>query len=403
MRSALVRDQMAGLYIHIPFCRKRCNYCDFHFSTDLSRKEAMVTALYQELILRHTFLSGQKVESIYFGGGTPSLLNREELTVLLKTITKYYQLSSNIEITLEANPNDLSRKKLQVLYAAGINRLSIGVQSFSDEDLRFMRRIHTALESRRCIAEAQKMGFYNISIDLIYGATTTTHTVWLENLEQAFASGVVHLSAYALTVEPRTQLHHWIRSKKISPLDEDKQVQQYRILTERIAARGFAQYEVSNFGKKQYFSKHNTNYWKHIPYLGIGPSAHSFDGQTRQWNVRNNYHYIKSLRQGLIPAKNEVLSPADHYNEHIMMGLRTIWGVDLNRIKESWGIKYYDHLLREAKKFLQQKILSWQGEHLLLSKTHWLYADGIAAALFFITKNCDNLDDDKSVGTDRHF
>lgn len=348
----------------------------------------MVVALLRELVLQQVFLSGKKLESIYFGGGTPSLLNNGELAELLNTTDKHYNISENAEITLEVNPDDLSKEKLNDLHNLGINRLSIGIQSFFKKDLQFMGRIHTASEAQRCISDAQDAGFSNISIDLIYGTPTMTDSAWLKNIEKALESEVTHLSAYALTVEPKTELYHRIWSKKNS-LDEEKQARQYKLLTNMMSAEGFVQYEVSNFGKEGYFSRHNTSYWKGFSYLGIGPSAHSFDDYTRQWNVQNNSRYIEALRQDLIPAEKEILSPSDHYNEYIMTGLRTIWGIDLDKIKVEWGRKYHDHLLQEAKFFLEQKALLRQDRFLFLAKTHWLYADGIASDLFFITKKCN--------------
>lgn len=361
----------------------------------------MTAALFRELVLQERFLFGQTLESIYFGGGTPSLLNHGALAELLDLIDKHYNISENAEITLEANPDDLYKEKLQALHTIGINRLSIGIQSFFDEDLQFMKRIHTASEAQRCIAEAQDAGFSNISIDLIYGTPTMTDAAWLKNIEKALDSQATHLSTYALTVEPKTELHYQIQSKKIPSLDEEKQVRQYALVARITAAEGFVQYEVSNFGKEEYFSRHNTNYWKGLPYLGIGPSAHSFDGRSRQWNVRNNFRYIEALKQDLIPAEKEILSPSDHYNEYIMTGLRTIWGVDLEKIKTVWGAKYHDHLLQEAERFLEQKALLRQDRRLLLSKTHWLYADGIASDLFFTTKKA-NYSNNGFISADRH-
>lgn len=375
---------MAGFYIHIPFCKYKCSYCNFHFSTIINQKNEMVSALIQEIVLQKDFLSGEKIETIYFGGGTPSILNCKEISQLLDTITKYYNISKNVEITLEANPDDLSKEKLQILHIIGINRLSIGIQSFFDKDLQFMKRIHTSLQAEQCIIQAQEIGFFNLNIDLIYGTPTMTDRIWIKNIKKAISFNVTHISAYALTIEPKTELNYLIQSKKINSLNEEKQVHQYILLTDIITIAGFIQYEISNFGKTGFFSKHNINYWKKIPYLGIGPSAHSFNGSIRQWNVYNNLQYIKALKQGVIPFKKEILFTKNHYNEYIMTRIRTIWGISLKTVKILYGIKYYHYLLNEADFYLKKNFLFKKKSYLLLSKKYWIYADGIANSLFFI-------------------
>lgn len=375
---------MAGIYIHIPFCKKRCSYCDFHFSTRLTDRESMVTALCQELVLAREDVIRESIETLYFGGGTPSLLNAHELDRILKTIHKNYSISREIEITLETNPDDLSIEKLKDFYALGVRRLSIGVQSFFDEDLHFMNRAHSALEALGSIERAQHAGFLNISMDLIYGSPTTTDRMWLENLDIALKTGVSHISSYALTLEPKTILFNRIRLRKAPPIQEETQARQYELLVERLENAGFIHYEVSNFGRKGYFSRHNMSYWKGLPYLGIGPSAHSFDGlEKRRWNVRNNRLYIDSIGNGLIPSRKEQLSLSDRYNEYLLGGLRTLWGVNVLEIKQNCGQMYYDYLCKEAENFIQRGILEYKKTQLSLSKKYWLYADGITSDLFF--------------------
>lgn len=377
---------MAGIYIHIPFCKKKCHYCDFHFSTRLVARESMVKALSEELklVARENFIK-EYIETIYFGGGTPSLLIPSELDSLLEEVYVNYRISSDVEITLEANPDDLSIEKLKCFYSLGIRRLSIGVQSFFDEDLEFMNRAHTSTEAICSIKRAQDAGFSNISVDLIYGSPTTTNCMWLENLDKAIKIGASHISSYALTVEPKTALHHKIHSQKILPIDEETQAYQYKLSVECLEKSGFIHYEVSNFGRKGFFSRHNTNYWKGRPYLGIGPSAHSFDGfNKRRWNLRNNQLYMSFIKKGIIPSQGEQLSTTDLYNEHILRGLRTLWGVNIDDIEQNCGHIYHDYLCRRAQKFIQKGILERKKTQILLSRKHWLYADGITSDLFFV-------------------
>ena len=390
---------MSGIYIHIPFCKQACYYCDFHFSTSLKKKEELVEALATELRLRKNELKNQTVETIYFGGGTPSLLRIEELRFLMGEVYKNYTVTENPEITLEANPDDLvsvqtqSKTLFEDYKTMGINRLSIGVQSFFEDDLKSMNRAHNAQEARQCLEEATKH-FNNITIDLIYGIPNMSLEKWNQNLQIAFGFGVNHISAYALTVEPKTALDSFIKKGSYPPLDEQLALGHFEHLMMETKRQGFVQYEISNFGKPDYFSKHNTSYWQGKSYVGIGPSAHSFNGKERSWNVANNTKYIQSIQVGNLPLTSEKLTLNDRYNEYIMTGLRTIWGVSLGLIETDFGKDYKNHLLTEAKDFIQKGLLAITlsdldekkkvEEKLIITEKGKFLADGIAAELFMI-------------------
>jgi len=344
---------MAGIYIHIPFCKQACYYCDFHFSASLTRKGELVASLCKELVYRKKEIS-QPIETIYFGGGTPSLLTMEELQLLMDTIYSNFAVVETPEITLEANPDDLmspraqSRGLFDTYIKIGINRLSIGIQSFFEEELQLMNRAHNAEEAKKCLSIASQY-FENISIDLIYGIPGLSDEKWEENLAIACGYKVPHISSYALTVEPRTALFKFIKQGKIPPVEDAVSKRQYLILVDRLKKEGFVNYEFSNFGKEGYFSKNNTAYWQGKPYIGIGPSAHSFDGHTRSWNVSNNIKYIKSIAKGALPIERETLTITDKYNEYMMTGLRTMWGVSFKKVENDFGKKYLDYLLQQIK------------------------------------------------------
>lgn len=381
---------MSGIYIHIPFCKQACYYCDFHFSTSLKKKDELIKALAKELILRKDELQNQTIETIYFGGGTPSLLTIDELRLLVDSIYLNYSVSDNPEITLEANPDDLSKQKLNDLTTSRINRLSIGIQSFFEDDLQSMNRAHSSQEAKQCLEEATKH-FSNITIDLIYGIPNMSIEKWNKNLQTAFSFGVNHISSYALTVEPKTALASFIKKGTYPPIDDDLALQHFDLLMAETEQQGFVHYEISNFGKKGYFSKHNTSYWQGKSYLGIGPSAHSFNGKQRSWNVSNNTIYIKSIQDNTLPSKVETLSKQDRYNEYVMTGLRTIWGISLNKIGTDFGIDYKEHLIASAKKFINQELLiiedckTEQGISILKpTKKGKFLIDGIASDLFMI-------------------
>ncbi|MFO7672260.1 MAG: radical SAM family heme chaperone HemW [Lutibacter sp.] len=380
---------MAGIYIHIPFCKQACYYCDFHFSTSLKRKEDMLMAIKRELELRKDELNKEQIETIYFGGGTPSLLKIDELRMLLNTIYENYEVVEDAEITLEANPDDLSAKKIKDLAKLPINRLSIGIQSFFDDDLKFMNRAHSAEESKKCLTEATKY-FDNITIDLIYGVPNMSNEKWLSNLKTAFDFNIPHISSYALTVEEKTVLHKLIEKGKVPPVDENLALEHYNILVAETEKRGFVNYEISNFGHPNYFSKHNTSYWFGEKYLGIGPSAHSFTGFERSWNVSNNTKYIKALLVDELPSKKEQLSEINRFNEYIMTGLRTIWGVSFQKIEKEFGAMYLQELKKSAERHIKSGLLevelrSFSGKVLVTTKKGKFLADGIASDLFKIS------------------
>jgi oxygen-independent coproporphyrinogen-3 oxidase len=324
---------MAGIYIHIPFCKQKCSYCDFHFSTTFhSYREEMISSICKEIKLRSNEIN-ESIETIYFGGGTPSLLDQEELTLLLTSIQSSYTVIDSPEITLEANPDDLTFEKLTNFKSVGINRLSIGLQSFRAEDLKWMNRAHTAEESLNCIPMAQKAGFNNISIDLIYGLPNLPLVEWEKMIDIAIQLNVQHISAYCLTVEGKTALKKWVDTKQISVSNEDEQSDQFDLLVQKLNEVGINQYEISNFSKINFESKHNSSYWKGIHYIGVGPSAHSFNGKSRSWNVSNNTNYIKALSNGQNWFETEILSIENQFNELILTGLRTIYGLNLDKLK----------------------------------------------------------------------
>jgi len=335
---------MAGIYIHVPFCKQACHYCDFHFSTSLKNKKPLIDGILKELELRKAYLHSKKIDTIYFGGGTPSLLDTEEIQQILAQINTLFKVATDAEITLEANPDDLTIPRIKSLKAAGINRLSIGIQSFYDEDLSDMNRAHNANEAKVVVQNCLNQGFEHLSIDLIYGGTTLSDENWIQNLRTAFNSGINHLSAYSLTVEPKTALSSFIAKGKKAPLEDEKSIRHFEILKSMAKEHGFEHYEISNLAKPGHYSTHNTNYWKGKPYLGVGPSAHSFDGNSRQWNVRNNSQYIKLVAEKGFYFEQEQLSSSDQYNEYIMTALRTTWGVDFNIIQERFGAELLSYL-----------------------------------------------------------
>lgn len=328
---------MSGIYLHIPFCKQACHYCDFHFSTSMGHKEATIQAIARELELRRDYLQNQEVKTIYFGGGTPSLLTQAELQLLLQTIKDSFIVSEDAEITLEANPDDLKPEKLQELRAAGINRLSIGLQSFHEPHLRLMNRAHNATESLQCVKDAQAAGFDNITVDLIYGIPAPDHSIWLNDLETLFSLNVQHVSCYALTIEPDTALGRWSKKGKFKPSEDDFTAQQFELLLEQMRRNGFVQYEISNFCQPGFESRHNSNYWRGVHYLGVGPSAHSFNGHSRQYNVANNRKYTAAISESIIPAEIEELTLADQANDYLLTTLRTTWGCDLALLRDKYA------------------------------------------------------------------
>lgn len=373
---------MSGIYIHIPFCKQACYYCDFHFSTSLKKKDEMLGAIRSELLMRKEEVT-DVVDTIYFGGGTPSLLTTNEIGEILDLIQKNFRISDFPEITLEANPDDLDPSTIRELSKSPVNRLSIGVQSFYDEDLVFMNRAHKAIQSETSLRLASQY-FENISIDLIYGVPGLSEARWLKNLHRAFDLGIVHISSYALTVEPKTALAHFIKSGKYPPLDESLALRHFEILRQECLKEGYIQYEISNFGLEGYFSKHNASYWKGASYIGIGPAAHSYDGECRSWNISNNAKYMASILRGLRPAESEILTVEDRINESVMTGLRTIWGVSLTALAHQYGEAYRLRILEQAKRHIDQKTLKLERDHLYITEKGSFLADGIAADLFLL-------------------
>ncbi len=347
----------------------------------------MVSALVKELELRKDEFKHQVIQTIYFGGGTPSVLSIEELRLLIAEVYKHYEVSDTPEITLEANPDDLfdgaSKSIFEAYKNIGINRLSIGIQSFFEEDLKLMNRAHSSEEAKKCLEEATQY-FDNISIDLIYGIPGMTNERWMQNVETALSFRIPHISSYALTVEPRTALATFIKKGIIKNVDDDLAQEQFHLLKEHLEAVGFIHYELSNFGKPDYFSRNNSAYWQGKPYLGIGPSAHSFDGEHRGWNVRNNTKYINALAQNRVPIETETLSITDKYNEYVMTGLRTIWGVSLEKIKTDFGLDYKTYLLEQSQKHIFEHLLYLEDDKLLVTTKGKFLSDGIASDLFKI-------------------
>lgn len=373
---------MAGIYIHIPFCKQACHYCDFHFSTSLKYKDELLQALVKEINLQKTYLSNDTIETIYFGGGTPSLLNADELNLIIGTITKLHTVAANAEITIEANPDDLDKAKLQSLRQTDINRFSIGIQSFFDDDLEWMNRVHRAGEAEASVKRAQDLGFENITVDLIYGYPLLSDTKWKHNLDKVFELGIPHVSSYSMTVEPQTALASFIKKKKQAAMDDQQSAEQFILLMDAMQTHGFEHYEISNFCKPGQYSKHNSNYWKGVNYLGIGPSAHSYNGETRQWNIANNPKYIQALEKAEIPAETELLTETDRLNEYIMTSLRTMWGLDLNKLNTI--AKGADGQLNKAAlRYFENGWIEKKENVITLTQTGKLYADNIAAELFF--------------------
>jgi oxygen-independent coproporphyrinogen-3 oxidase len=373
----------AGIYIHIPFCKQACHYCDFHFSTSMKKKEEMVLALAKELQLRKKEFENESVATIYFGGGTPSVLTPAEIRFLIDVIYENYIVEAAPEITLEANPDDLSEERITTFAELGINRLSIGIQSFFEDDLQLMNRAHNSEEAQKCLEIATRY-FDNISLDLIYGIPGMTNERWQQNIETALSFGIPHISSYALTVEPKTALNKLIQTGKIASPNDEVAQEHFMILVEALEKNGFVHYELSNFGKENYFSQNNSAYWLGKKYLGIGPSAHSYDGISRSWNVANNAMYLKAIKNEELPNEIEKLTLEDRYNEYIMTGLRTIWGVSLVRIEQEFGEKYLDYLKKQAQKFIDDGLLSITNDILKPTLKGKFLTDGIASDLFYL-------------------
>jgi oxygen-independent coproporphyrinogen-3 oxidase len=374
---------MSGIYIHIPFCKQACYYCNFYFSTSLKKKDELLNCLVKEISLRKDEVKGEIIETIYFGGGTPSLLTLDEINKIIKAVYDTFEVVDHPEITLEANPDDLSEEKIIELSNSPINRLSIGIQSFFEHDLKLMNRAHNVKEAKDSLSVAIRY-FDNISVDLIYGIPDSSNEQWLENIKIALSYGVSHISSYALTVEPETALESFIKQGIIKNVDDDQAEEQFIILTEELNKADFIHYELSNFGKEGFFSKNNSSYWLGKSYLGIGPAAHSFNGSQRSWNVQNNSIYIKKINQEELPIQRETLSVIDRYNEYVMTGLRTIWGVSLEKINKDFGENYVKYLQMQANKFIEKELLYIENDILKTTKKGKFLSDGLASDLFML-------------------
>jgi oxygen-independent coproporphyrinogen-3 oxidase len=373
---------MAGLYIHIPFCKQACHYCDFYFSTNQDSKSQLVKAIAEELRLREEYVKGEAVKTIYFGGGTPSLLNKEELSDLLNVIHRHFIVDADPEITLEANPDDLTPDMLSVLREQGINRLSIGIQSFDDSVLRFLNRAHDSAAALKCVDDSRRAGFTNISIDLMYALPGQSRESWRENILQAVRVAPEHISAYSLTVEEKTVFGNWQRLGKLQEPDEESSAVQFEELMNLLGEAGYEQYEVSNFCLPGYYSRHNSAYWKQELYLGAGPSAHSYDRVSRQWNISNNARYSKFISEGKVPAEREILTAENKINEYIFTTLRTSWGCDLEKMKREHNRDLVQELGSYLTALQQKKLITIENNILKLTRSGKLLSDKIASDLF---------------------
>lgn len=373
---------MAGIYIHIPFCNSKCAYCNFFSLASKSRTDDYVSALREEIVIRNQYLGTENVKTIYFGGGTPSLLSTKQIGDILETLHENYNIISNPEITLEANPDTIDKEKMISLKKLGINRISVGIQSFNDEDLKYLDRRHDSRHALQVIDDLKSVGFGKLTLDLIYGIPTLTEESWNKNLDIFFSTGISHLSAYALTVEPRTILGQKIEKGILHNVDEEETIRHYNILINRTKEHGFEHYEISNFAKEGCMSKHNSIYWNDEKYLGLGASAHSYDGQSRQWNVSNLTKYISTDFDSDSYYEKEILTTDDRYNEYVMTSLRTSWGCDIEKISSDYGDAYAEHFLKNIKKHLNSEIILRKGNNFILTDEGMLFADGIAAEVF---------------------
>jgi len=376
---------MAGIYIHFPFCKKKCNYCNFFSVVSSKYRNLFVDALLKEIILQKDYLENETIQTIYFGGGTPSLLNKNEINKIFDQLNKYFRIDKNAEITLEVNPDNLTQIYVNEIKYSPVNRISIGIQSFLNEELKYLGRIHDAEQSLNSLKYLQDEGFENISIDLIYGIPSekNNHTTnWEKNLETAFTSNIPHISAYSLTVEPNTILDSLINKGKYEPVDEHTSAEHFEILMKSMREHNYIHYEISNFCKEGFYSKHNSNYWLQKKYLGLGPSAHSYNKISRQWNIASISKYIDSLNNKTVPFEKEILSETTKYNEYILTSLRTIWGCDINFIKSNFDKIFYQLLLKESEKYFQNNFLFFKGNKIFLTDSGKLFADKISSDLF---------------------
>lgn len=376
---------MAGIYLHIPFCKQACYYCDFHFSTNQSYRGELCEAIRQEIHLQQNFFPpSTTIQTVYFGGGTPSLLTFEEMNGIMESLHQHFQIANNAEITFEANPDDLTIEKLNELKQLGINRLSIGIQSFDDDVLRFLNRAHHAQAAITCVEEARKAGFKNISIDLIYAIPSQTDDQWQSNIEKALALDPEHISSYSLTIEEKTVFGRWKSRGKLKAIDDEIAARQLELLVTKLHAAGYDQYEVSNFGKPQYYSQHNSSYWQGQHYLGLGPSAHSYNGVVRQFNIANNHNYLKSIREGTVPYDVEVLTKENKINDYLLTTLRTSWGANLQWMMDAFGYDLMAEQNHYIQHLLQHQLATLENQTLILTPRGKLLADKISSDLFVV-------------------
>lgn len=374
---------MAGIYLHIPFCSKKCAYCDFFSIANQKKKSDFVYALIKEIELQKNFFEKETVQTIYFGGGTPSILSIRQLEIILEALYKNFGIENNIELTLEANPENLKSEYLAALKKLGFNRLSIGIQSFNDDDLALMKRTHNSEIAIQSVYNAKNQDFKNISIDLIYGFPDLSLKKWEQNLKKAIDLEIQHISAYHLTIEPKSLFKKWYDQKKIFLPDEEKSLEQYRLLVEKTSEKGFLHYEISNFAKDGFISLHNTNYWMDVKYLGLGPSAHSYNLTSRQWNISNLHVYLDTISKGKIPFESENLTLNEKYNDYIIISLRTMWGLNTEKLELNFGLKYKNYFLINVKKFIDEKLCIKNGDQIKLSEEGMFVSDSIISELLY--------------------
>ena len=373
----------AGIYIHIPFCKSRCTYCDFYTLTNESRIEAFADSLCKEIELRKDEIH-EPVKTVYFGGGTPSRLSEQHFENIFNYLFSNFKIDPAAEITVEANPDDLSSEYIQMLSHLPVNRLSIGIQSFDDGELKFLSRRHTASQAINAVKRCQMHGFNNISIDLMYGLPGQTTKIWEQNLKQATSLDIQHLSAYHLIYEEKTRMYSMLKAGKIHPVDEEVSTAMFSMLIDWMKQHNFIHYEISAFAKEGYFSRHNTSYWKSNKYIGLGPAAHSFDGENRSWNVASLNRYINGIESGVPERNSEHLSLNEKYNEFILTGLRTMWGIDMVELRLLFGDKLYSYCIENAEKYVSKKLLSVEGYNMKLTREGIFISDGIMSDLMSV-------------------
>lgn len=375
---------MAGIYLHIPFCKRKCAYCDFYSVANKSDIENFINAICTEIKLQSEYLGDEKIQTIYFGGGTPSMLSSNQIEKILEEIYRHFTVEQNNEITLEANPDDLNEKYLKAIFNIGVNRLSIGIQSFNDLDLQLMRRKHTVNQAISSIIEAQKTGFINISLDLIYGLPDLSLKKWEGNIDQAIKLNIQHISAYHLTIEPNTLFQKLQKNQKLNLPNEKESLEQFQLLVEKTKENGFLHYEISNFAKDGSISLHNTNYWMDVKYLGLGPSAHSYNLTSRQWNISNLRAYLDSITKGKIPFEVEILEEKEKYNDYMITSLRTMWGLNFEKLEKDFDKKYLKYFLSKTENLLKENLLRKSGNNFILTEKGIFISDNIMES-FFIT------------------